>query len=448
MIFEKEILLASCYIMVILAIEQDTSQTRNQYKMPNSILYSNFRIRSLVPRALVKHLKLDVTVVAPEVVAEKFSADFPLKKLPAFIDSKGFKLTESMAINNYLINLSDNEKEKRLLLGPVDDFKMQAAIIRWQSLANSDLLIEGVKAFCQLRGDIPFNKNTFDEASAKVKAITDLYEARLKEYTYLASENISLADLVSAASFTRLFQYMFGAEWRAANPAITRWYTTVISSTILKDEFTDFKFIETQVLPPKIQKRRLSIRRLLNQLKLILKKPAPKKKAKHPSKSLIKMKYNHPLEALPRPTFVLDNWKRKYSNEDTRSVALPWFWEHYNPKEYSIWKVEYKYNDELTMTFMSNNLVGGFINRLTGSIKYIFGCLVVYGENNANGIVGAVMIRGQEFEPAFNVAPEWESYSFTKVDTTNEEQKEFVNNMWAWDKPYEGKEIADGKVLK
>ena len=99
------------------------------------------------------------------------------------------------------------------------------------------------------------------------------------------------------------------------------------------------------------------------------------------------------------------------------------------------------------MLFMSNNLVTGFIYRLTESIKDIFGCFAIYGENNANGIVGAVMIRGQEFEPAFSVAPDWESYSFTKVDTTNEEQKEFVNNIWTCDKPYEGKEITEGRVL-
>ncbi|SSD62231.1 related to Elongation factor 1-gamma 2 [Saccharomycodes ludwigii] len=160
------------------------------------------------------------------------------------------------------------------------------------------------------------------------------------------------------------------------------------------------------------------------------------------------------LSLLLKATFLyLKKWKRKYSNEDTRPVALPWFWEHYNPEEYSIWKVAYKYNDELTMTFMSNNLVGGFFNRLSGSVKYMFGCLVVYGENNNNGIIGAILIKGQNFKPAFDVAPDWESYSYEKLDPVNKpEDKEFVNDMWAWDKPVvingETREIADGKVLK
>lgn len=69
-------------------------------------------------------------------------------------------------------------------------------------------------------------------------------------------------------------------------------------------------------------------------------------------------KPKHPLEALEKPTLALDDWKRKYSNEDTRSVALPWFWETVKPEEYSLWRVDYKYNDELTQVFMSSNLVG------------------------------------------------------------------------------------------
>lgn len=161
----------------------------------------------------------------------------------------------------------------------------------------------------------------------------------------------------------------------------------------------------------------------------------------------------HPLSLLPRATKPLDALKREYSNKETREEALPFFWnEWFNPEEYSIWKVDYKYNDELTMTFMSNNLVGGFFNRLEASNKYIFGCMVVYGENNNNGITGAFVIRGDDYKAAFDVAPDWESYEFTKLDPTKEADRELVNDLWAWDKPItvngESREIADGKVFK
>ena len=76
----------------------------------------------------------------------------------------------------------------------------------------------------------------------------------------------------------------------------------------------------------------------------------------------------------------------------------------------------------------------------------------MYGENNDNVIQGAFVIRGQEALPAFDVAPDYESYEFVKLDPSKKEDREFVDDMWAWDKPVEvnGKsyEFADGKIFK
>ena len=414
--------------------------------MSQAILYANFRIRTLVPRALVNYLKLNVAVVEPEKDEKRFTTLFPLHKLPAFVSAKGWKLTEVMAVMNYLVNMSTDSKLKNQLFG--EDLQAQAQVIRWESLANSDLCNEIVKAFRPLKGDIPYNKKVVDAALAQIDNIAAIYEERLQTHTYLASEHISLGDLLSAAVFTRGFNYLFGKQWRAEHPAIMRWYNTMIASEILAPEFTEFKFIDEPLAPPQNKKKAQEPKKA----KAKAKEASPAAAAAAAAPAAEPKKPKHPLEALGKSTFVLDDWKRKYSNEDTRKGALPWFWEHYNPEEYSIWKVEYKYNDELTMTFMSNNLVGGFFNRLTASTKYMFGCLVVYGENNNNGIVGAIMVRGQDSAPAFNVAPDWESYSYAKLDPSKDDDKEFINNMWAWDKPVvvngENREIADGKVLK
>jgi len=145
---------------------------------------------------------------------------------------------------------------------------------------------------------------------------------------------------------------------------------------------------------------------------------------------------------------ILDDWKRKYSNEDTRPVALPWFWEHYKPEEYSLWRADYKYNDELTQIFMTSNLIGGFFNRLEASRKHLFGAMSVYGEANHSVVTGVFLVRGQEALPGFDVAPDWESYEFTRLDPSNPEDKAFLEDQWAWDKDYQGKKWADGKVFK
>ena len=70
------------------------------------------------------------------------------------------------------------------------------------------------------------------------------------------------------------------------------------------------------------------------------------------------VKKKDPLDELPAGNFNMEEWKRFYSNND-EDDSIKWFWEHFDPEHYSIWRGDYKYNDELTMVFMSCNLIGG-----------------------------------------------------------------------------------------
>jgi hypothetical protein len=45
--------------------------------------------------------------------------------------------------------------------------------------------------------------------------------------------------------------------------------------------------------------------------------------------------------------FNMDDFKRFYSNED-EAKSIPYFWEKFDPENYSIWFCEYKYPEELT----------------------------------------------------------------------------------------------------
>lgn len=316
------------------------------------------------------------------------------------------------------------------------------------SFANSEILPTTAAIFRPIAGLSPYNKKQIDDSQASLKVINDVVEARLKEFTFLVGERLTIADYFVAVHYLRGFENLFGAEWRKQYPAITRWYSTVIAQPLLKEAFASFKFIAKPIeyTPPKKEKKQPAAAPAKKETP----KAAPKAEAEPAAEA---PKPKHPLEALGKSKTPLDEWKRAYSNLETREEAIPWFWKNmYDPSEWSLWKVDYKYNDELTLTFMSNNLVGGFFNRLTGSAKYMFGCMVVYGESNNNGITGAFLVRGQDFAPAFDVAPDWESYSYTKLDGSSEETKKFVNNMFAWDEPVEvngeKREIADGKVFK
>lgn len=58
-------------------------------------------------------------------------------------------------------------------------------------------------------------------------------------------------------------------------------------------------------------------------------------------------KKKNPFASMPKSSFDLDDFKRFYSNED-EAKSIPYFWQKFDPENYSIWFGEYKYNNELT----------------------------------------------------------------------------------------------------
>lgn len=99
--------------------------------------------------------------------------------------------------------------------------------------------------------------------------------------------------------------------------------------------------------------------------------------------------------------FVLDAFKRVYSNEDTETKAVPHLWENFDPEGWSIWKADYNYNSELKLIFMTSNLVSGMFQRLEKLNKYAFASVLVLGEDNKNSIEAIWIMRGQKL--AFDV---------------------------------------------
>ena len=227
------------------------------------------------------------------------------------------------------------------------------------SFANHEILPSMGNWFRPLVGRDPYNKKHVDEAQAAANKALSVVEQHLHINTYLVGERITLADLFAAGIIHRGFQFVLDSKWRTEHPNITRWYTTIHNQTMYSAVMPDMKLIDEAVkyTPPKKDAPP--------------KKEAPKPKAKEVDEeeeedaAPAAPKAKHPIELLPKATFVLDDWKRKYSNEDTRPVALPWFWENYKPEEYSLWAVDYKYNDELTQIFMTSNLIGTSLFLLT-----------------------------------------------------------------------------------
>ncbi|KNG44535.1 nad dependent epimerase [Stemphylium lycopersici] len=118
----------------------------------------------------------------------------PLSQVPVFVGSDGFVLTECIAI---LLYISSQDPESSLLGSTRKDY---FSILKWLSLANSDLLPAIGGIILPLLGlPLAIRKNTQDCLRA-LHADFKLLEAHLQDSRYLVGEQVTLADLFTAGT--------------------------------------------------------------------------------------------------------------------------------------------------------------------------------------------------------------------------------------------------------
>jgi elongation factor 1-gamma len=236
-----------------------------------------------------------------------------------------------------------------------------------------------------------------ENAISNIKRALGALNKSLLTKTYLVGESITLADIILASILTSCFKDFLDKPLRDEFKNITRWFTTCVNQP-------NFKAILGEIPLCEAQRKYVAPKKEKDEKKKDEKKPKEEKpKEEKPKKEKKKAveeeeeddgipreepKPKSKLDLLPPSKLVLDEWKRFYSNNETKPTAVNWFWEHFDSEGYSIWRVDYKYNEELTLTWQSCNLLGGFMNRLERARKYAFGSMVVRGVNNANNISG------------------------------------------------------------
>ncbi|KAJ3717224.1 elongation factor 1-gamma [Lentinula guzmanii] len=385
-----------------------------------------------------KHMETNKT---PE-----FLAKFPHGKIPAFEGKEGFKLFEGVVIAKYIASLAPNSG---LLGASATD---TALVEQWTHFIEVEFGLSTDIINQLVHGRIPYTKPLHNTLLERQERTLTTLNKQLTETTFLVGERITLADLAFAVYIQRGATISFDAPLRAKFPAVVRLLETIVNQPQLKDIYGETNYVEKglQFTPPAKEKKEKET------------KPVSAPKEKKPKAKEVEEddedepsvpaepKVKNPLDDLPKSSFNLEDWKRAYSNKDTRGKdgAIEWLYEHFDKEGFSLWRVDFKYNDELTQIFMSSNQIGGFFNRLEASRKYLFGSVGVLGQANDSLISGALIARGQDIAPVISVAPDWESYSYTKIDLSDPAQKEFFEGALAWDLKIDGKEWADGKSFK
>jgi len=382
-----------------------------------------------------------------------FTSKFPHGKVPALETPEGFLLTESSAVVRYIV--ARGSPNASVLLGGTPE--EQALVEQWIHFADTEIhpssgLLNGLFAH-----KVPYSKPLHLDCLNRAERSLNTLEKVLETRTFLVGERLTLADLSVAPIVLYAAKYHLGKDKFPKFPSVVRFVETVLNQPEIA-QFWTVQWPEKALTytPPAKDTKKKEEKPKAKPAEKPKKEEKPKKKEPEPEDDdddLVpkeEPKAKHPLESLPKSAFNLEDWKRAYSNKETKGPggAIEWFYQHYDKEGFSVWRCDFKYNEELTLVFMSSNQVGGFFNRLEASRKYLFGSLGVLGAANSSVIAGVFITRGDDIKLSVDCAPDWESYEYKKLDLANDSDKKFFEDALAWDLELDGKKWADGKNFK
>uniref|UniRef100_A0A0E0NBT9 Elongation factor 1-gamma 2 n=1 Tax=Oryza rufipogon TaxID=4529 RepID=A0A0E0NBT9_ORYRU len=396
------------------------SGNKNAFKALIAAEYSGVKVE------LVKNFQMGVSNKTPEFLKMN-----PIGKIPVLETPDG-PVFESNAIARYVTrSKADNPLYGSSLIE-------YAHIEQWNDFSATEVDANIGKWLYPRLGIAPY---------VAVRSLGAL-NTHLASNTYLVGHSVTLADIVMTCNLYMGFARIMTESFTSEFPHVERYFWTMVNQPNFKKVLGDVKQAESvppvqkKAPPPKEQKPKEA------------KKEAPKPKAvekPEEEEEAPKPKPKNPLDLLPPSKMILDEWKRLYSNTKTnfREVAIKGFWDMYDPEGYSLWFCDYKYNDENTVSFVTMNKVGGFLQRMDLCRKYAFGKMLVIGSEPPFKVKGLWLFRGPEI-PKFvmDEVYDMELYEWTKVDISDEAQKERVSAMIEDLEPFEGEALLDAKCFK
>ncbi|KAJ4966250.1 hypothetical protein NE237_018099 [Protea cynaroides] len=411
---------------------------RNGFKPRIAAFYSGVTVE------LAKNFEMGVSNQTP-----KFLKMNPLGKIP-LLETPDGPIFESNAIARYVTRLkNDNPLYGSSLIE-------YAHIEQWMDFAATEIDSNIARWLYPRMGDGPYLPLAEEAGISALKRALGALNTHLTSNTYLVGHSVTLADIIMTCNLYLGFLRVMTKSFTSEFPHVERYFWTMVNQPNFHKVMGEVK--QTESVFPVLSAKKPSQPKEPAKPKT---KNEPKKEAKEPANSKAKdadeeeeapkPKPKNPLDLLPPSKMVLDEWKRLYSNTKTnfREVAIKGFWDMYDPEGYSLWFCDYKYNDENTVSFVTLNKVGGFLQRMDLARKYAFGKMLVIGSEPPFKVKGLWLFRGQEI-PQFVMEEcyDMELYEWTKVDISNEAQKERVSQMIEDQEPFEGEALLDAKCFK
>ena len=390
-----------------------------------------------------------------------FLAKSPMGKLPV-LDTPAGSLTESSAIARYIAGL----KQDTDLTGA--SYFDSAKVDSWVSFCATQLELPCTLWTYPVLGFMGYDAATAAKAKTDVAAALKVLDSYLLDKTYLVGHKVTLADITIVSTLVYPFKFVADAKFRSAFPNVMRWFDTCVNQKQFLNVVGTVALCETELtaagtaapMATKAGKGKEKKEKAPKEKKekAPKKEEAPKAAAPEPEADAApaKPKEEHIFKIMDKnekSPFSMDAWKKTYSNEEY-DVSMKYFWENADWNGWSLWRGDYKYNEENEVLFMVSNLIGGFMQRTDEIRKWLFGAMGIRGtpEGKNMKVTAYYFIRGQDIQPLLAANDDAECYNWTMVggkdmacdETTKKNWEEILTS----ETTLEGETLLDSMLFK
>jgi len=375
---------------------------------------------------------------------KEFKAMSPLEKTPLLVTPQG-PLLESNAIARHLARHRNDTQ----LFGA--SFFDHALVDSWMDWCSNELEIPVTMWIYPIFGFMPPNPKAIGKAKQDTKAALKVLEAHLLSRSFMVGRGITLADITLACALVYPMKMVFDAKFRANFPSVTRWFMTCVAMKEFSVVCNEVNLCQTEMQPPKSAGKKGKKKGGKAAKKQEKKKATPKPKKKKPAR------VRHPLDAMEKSPFVMDVWKKKYSNsKKDYTKAIDYFWANFDRKGYSVWKAAFKHQKENQVDWLTSNKIGGYTQRLDSVRKWVFGVMCVIDRQATDQCFhaeGYFITRGQDIKFIMDSSEESETYNWTKVlgndvEMTDLQKSEWSDMLCTMKLSKEGVDISDSLIFK
>ncbi|KAL2611572.1 hypothetical protein R1flu_023264 [Riccia fluitans] len=372
----------------------------------------------------------------------------PIQKVPVLVTPEG-GVFESNAIARHVARTKD------MLLGST--LYEKAQVDQWCDFAATEIDANMARYVYPKLGMtwLATAPNVEEFALNGLKRALGALNSYLASQTYVVGNTITVADIVIACNLLLGVKTVIDKTIMSEFPHVERYFWTLVNQPeFLKVMGGEVSYGQAM---KEIQAMQAAAAKQAAEAAKPKEAPAPAAAAPAPAggddeEEVVTKKPKNPLDLLPPSPMVMDNWKRLYSNtkaKDFAEVAIKGFWEMYDPKGYSLWFCDYKYNEENTVSYVTLNKVGGFLQRMDFIRKYGFGKMCILGENPPFKIKGVWLFRGTEIpQMVKDECYDMELYEWTKVDISDEAQKATVSAYFEEPDVINGEKLLEAKCFK